>query len=385
MKPFFYLLTTIAIVFTTVACKDKTSVESTIDSKKTTVQNQVLFAKGFTLENYEDFSVVRVNSPWQDAKQSFVYVLHKQSATIPDSLSEYTKIKIPVDNIVVTSTTHLPAIELLEQSSTLKAFPGLDYISSLNFRTLIDQDKVQELGQNENMNTELLLDLAPDVLIAFAMDGNNKVLQTLMQSGTPVLYNGDWVEQSALGKAEWIKLFGALYDKQQTATNLFNQIATDYNQVLQTIKNVKHLPSVLSGVMYQDAWYLPQGQSWAAEYFKDAKSNYLWSNTKGTGSDALSFEAVFDTGKDAEFWINPGHYTSLKELKQANVHYANFAAFKNKKVYSFALTKGQSGGVVFYELGMARPDIVLKDLASIFHPELFPDYTPIFYKQLLDE
>jgi hypothetical protein len=28
--------------------------------------------------------------------------------------------------------------------------------------------------------------------------------------------------------------------------------------------------------MFQDQWYVPQGESWAALYLKDAQADYLW-------------------------------------------------------------------------------------------------------------
>ncbi|MHC5310153.1 ABC transporter substrate-binding protein [Myroides sp. LJL116] len=382
MKFLHYTLVVSALALFFVSCEKKITVPTQDNHSHEQFENQVLYAKGFSLRNYPEFSILNVSQPWQGANQDFTYVLYKDITKIPDSLKSYTGIQIPIKNIVATSTTHLPGIELLGQSSSLVGFPGLDYISSENFRTLIDNNKIKELGANESLNTELVLDLNPDVLVAFTMDSGNKVLQTIKQSGIPVLYNGDWVEQQALGKAEWIKVFGALYDQQDKASRLFNQIEADYKEVLSTLKEVSSYPTVLSGAMYQDVWYLPQGQSWAAEFFKDAKADYLWKDSVGSGSLALGFEAVLDKGKDAEFWINPGAFETLKQMQEANGHYANFAAFKNAKVYSFALTKGKNGGTVFYELGPARPDLVLKDLAAIFHPELFPDYTPIFYKQL---
>lgn len=382
MKFLHYTLVVSALALFFVSCENKVSTPNKDSHHHEQFENQVLYAKGFSLHNYPEFSILEVSQPWQGSDQSFTYVLSKDVTKLPDSLKSYVSIQVPIENIVVTSTTHLPSIELLGQSSSLKGFPGLDYISSQNFRTLIDSKQIQELGANENLNTELVLDLNPDVLVAFTMDSSNKVLQTIKQSGIPVLYNGDWVEQQALGKAEWIKVFGALYDQQDKASRLFNQIEADYKEVLATLSGVSTYPSVLSGAMYQDVWYLPQGQSWAAEFFKDAKADYLWKNSVGTGSLALGFEVVLDKAKDAEFWINPGTFETLKQMQETNAHYANFEAFKNGKVYSFALTKGKNGGTVFYELGPTRPDLVLKDLAAIFHPELFPDYTPIFYKQL---
>jgi iron complex transport system substrate-binding protein len=38
-------------------------------------------------------------------------------------------------------------------------------------------------------------------------------------------------------------------------------------------------PTVL-GAMFQDQWYVPQGESWAALFLKDAQADYLWRDTK---------------------------------------------------------------------------------------------------------
>lgn len=380
MKRVVYLfIVSIAIGLAT-SCKKQENLggNSTIEQ----ADNQIQFAQGFSLHNYENFSVVYVGQPYNDAKETYKYVLAKQGVVIPDSLRDASLVRIPVQRLVGTSTTHLPAIELLGEQNTLVGFPGLDYISSPVFRTLIQNNNIVELGSNEQLNTEKVIDLQPDVIIGFSMDHANKVYENLMHSGLAVIYNGDWVEQSPLGKAEWIKLFGALYDQQPVAQRLFNQIVNQYNEVLLTLNTVQDKPTCFSGVMYQDVWYLPEGGSWAGIYFTQAKSNYLWNDTKGTGSLALGFEQVFDKAQQADFWINPGHYETLDELKKANIHYSEFDAFKNKKVYSFAMTKGSTGGTVFYELGPSRPDLVLKDLAAIFHPELFEDHQLVFYRQL---
>ncbi len=382
MKFIHYFSLLLGVVFLGVSCTEKHNPEAHHTHEHEHDENQILYAKGFSLRNFPDFTLMEVTQPWQGANNVFSYVLAKDLTKIPDSLKKMEAIEIPVKNLVATSTTHLGSIELLGEQTSLIGFPGLNYISSNTFRDLIDSGKILELGSSEQMNTELLLDLNPQVVVASVLDDSNKVLNTVQQSGIRVIYNGDWVEQTALGKAEWIKFFGALYDQQDKAARLFNQIQQDYDQVLSVLEQAKVFPTVYSGAMYQDVWYLPEGQSWAAELFKQAKSDYLWSHSQGTGSLALGFEAVYDKAKDAEFWFNPGTFESLSEIKKASIHYTDFEAFKNAKVYSFALTKGQTGGIVFYELGPTRPDLVLKDLAAIFHPELFPGYQPIFYKLL---
>lgn len=363
-----------------VSCK-KEKEETTISSQPT---NSIEYAQGLSIRDYGQYTVVDVRQAWVGADKTFKYVLYKESAnTIPDSLKALPSVKVPIASIAVTSTTHLPSLVILEEEHTLKGFPGLNYVSSPSIRKAIDEGQVKELGQNEQLNTELVLDMSPNAIVAFAMDGSNAALNTIAKSGIPVIYNGDWVEQSPLGKAEWIKLFGALYGKEKEAKLFFDKIVNDYNEALALVKDVKNYPTVMSGAMYQDVWYTPQGQSWMAIYFRDAKADYLWKDTEGTGSLSLSYEAVLDKAVDASFWINPAQYESLGELEKANPHYAKFSAFKHKNVYSFAPRKGATGGSIFYELGPTRPDLILKDLIYILHPEvLMTNYVPVFFEQL---
>jgi iron complex transport system substrate-binding protein len=138
----------------------------------------------------------------------------------------------------------------------------------------------------------------------------------------------------------------------------------------------------LSGVLFKDVWNLPAGESFVAQFLKDANTNYLWSDSKGKGSLSLSFETVFTKGQHADFWIAPGHYNSLEQLLNANEHYKEFDAFSSKNIFSFANTIGENGGVLYYELAPIQPHIVLKDIIKITHPELLPGYQPFFLKQL---
>ena len=342
----------------------------------------VTYAKGFNLVSYDGLYLIQISQPFGDTQEQLTYVAKKAHVQVPDSLLHYPQIEIPIQRIACTSTTHIPPIAILEETSSLVGFAGLDYVSTTAVRKRIDAGQVKEIGQNDALTVEVVLDLQPDLLLAFAMNKENKSLHTIEQAGIPVVYNGDWLEQNPLGKAEWIKLFGVLYDKEEQANRFFDQIVQDYTESLQLIKEVKERPTVLSGVMYGDVWYLPEGKSWAGVYFKDAQSEYLWSETTGTGSLSLSFEHVFEKAQQATFWMNPGHYETLADLAAANPHYKEFDAFKNNRIYSFAPTKGATGGSLFYELGSMRPDLVLKDLIYILHPNILPDYQPHFYRKL---
>jgi iron complex transport system substrate-binding protein len=325
---------------------------------------------------------VKITQPWPGAKENLIYVLQEKNGIIPDSIKQFTTIQIPVKSIVVTSTTHIPSLEMLGVEATLVGFPNTDYISSEKTRKRIDAGKVREVGKNENLNTEVLIDMEPDVIVGFGLTNSNPSLDILQKSGLKVMFNGDWTEQSPLGKAEWIKFFGALYGLNSKANSVFNEIEKEYSATLALAKKATRKPTVLSGSMFQDQWYVPQGESWASLFLKDAQADYLWKDTKGTGSASLPFEVILEKAQQAEFWIAPGDFSSLKQMNESNPHYKQFESFKNKKVYSYALNKGAKGGILYFEWSPTRPDWVLKDLIKIFHPELVPDHSLFFFQKL---
>ena len=367
-----------------IQCKHQQKETPSKEINNSTIQKNK-YAKGFEITAYDSYKVLTIKSPWPNSEQSYSYILVNENnlehLSIPKNKFDGV-ISIPLKKIVVTSTTHIPALELLNVEQTLVGFPGLDYISSENTRKRIDIGVIRELGKNESINTEVLLTLSPDAVIGFGIDGKNKNFETIKNSNIPIIYNGDWVENSPLAKAEWIKFFGALYGKEKEADSIFNTIEANYLNTKALATKVKNIPTILSGAMHNDIWYLPNGDSTEAQLLKDANTDYLFKDHTGTGSLSLNFETVFTRASHADIWLSPSNYKSLQSLEDSNSHHAMFEAFQNKNVYSFTNTTGKSGGVLYFELGMTRPDLVLMDLIKICHPGLLDDYEPYFFKKL---
>lgn len=358
-------------VFFFVGCKRDREVVNTVSAK-----NQIEFASGFELYLYDDFKILKTKEGSQN------YVLHRKGFQVPDSLKSYESVIVPVETIVVTSTTHIPSLEMLGVENTLVGFPGLDYISSEKVRHLIEKGKVKEVGQNERLNSEILIDLAPEMVVSFTITETNQTLETLKNAGLKVLLNDDWSEKHPLGKAEWIKFFGALYDLDNRASEVFESIKSDYEAAKELAQTATTRPTILSGTLFEGVWYLPKGDSWGSQFLSDANTEYYWKETTGVGSLALSFEEVFAVAQEADYWIGAGIFTSLDEMGKSNPHYNEFKAFKEGKVYSFSTKKGATGGALYYELAPNRPDLVLKDIIKITHPELLPDYELQFFEAL---
>ena len=369
----FFLL----LVIFSFSCKKEILKETTAPISKSTIK----YAKGFDIITVNGLKKLIIKTGYQNAKTVFEYLILNKTAK-KASLNNQT-IQVPIKEIVVTSTTHIPMVELLNEESSIVGFPHATYISSEKTRTLIDAGKIKEIGKESALNTEILMDLQPELVVGYSVSSADKSLTTIKKAGINVIYNGDWLEETPLGRAEWIKFFGVLYNKEKQADSIFNAIETNYLKAKKIALKATTKPTILSGaIMSKDIWNLPAGESFVAQFLKDANLNYLWKDSKGKGSLSLSFESVFDTGRNADFWIAPGYFSSKEQLLQSNQIYAEFTAFKNDKIYTPSAKKGKTGGVIYYELAPTRPDLVLKDIIKITHPNLLPNYALTFFEKM---
>tara|TARA_R110002073_G_scaffold128999_5_gene275234 strand:+ start:27626 stop:28768 length:1143 start_codon:yes stop_codon:yes gene_type:complete len=373
-----FLLSLLVFTFIFTSCDPKNAKKDS--NSKIEVKDDIRYAKGFDIQYFKSYSKITVNNPYPDSKETFEYFV-SNSNNVDEKGAK--KIQTPIQKIVVTSTTHIPMLELLGVENSLVGFQNTKYISSEKTRKRVDSGLVRELGKEFALNTEALFELQPDLVIGFSMTKTNKAYNLVEQNGIPVIINGDWLEETPLGRAEWIKFFGVLFNKEQKADSIFNKIESDYLAAREIAKKVKNKPTVLSGaIMGNDVWNLPAGESYVAQYLYDANLDYLWEDSKGKGSLKLSFESVFDKGQSAEFWIAPGYFASKQQMLSANKHYADFAAFQNNRIYTPSTKTGATGGVIYFELGPTRPDLVLKDLIKITNPKLLPDYTLTFFEKM---
>ncbi len=348
------------------------------ETSKVTTKSSIKYATGFDIQYFETHKKLIVKAPFLESNESFEFILSNNDITT----IELNSIQTPVNSLVVTSTTHIPFIELLHCEERLVGFPNTDYVSSKRTRVLIEKGIITELGNEENINTELLLDLRPEIVVGFSLNSNNKMFATIEKLGIPVLLNGDWLEETPLGRAEWIKFFGVLFDKEKEADSIFKTIENNYLNARNIALKTNHKPTIISGGLFKDIWNLPAGESFEATFLNDANADYLWKDSKGKGSLSLNIENVFEKGKSADLWVSPSFYKTTKQLKDANDIYPMFKAFQNNEVYTYVNKRGEKGGILYFELAPSRPDLVLKDLIKIVHPELLADYEFTFYEKL---
>lgn len=342
----------------------------------------VRYAKGFTVRYEGKRKWVEIKRPYQGAQSGFTYLLVPRGEEIPQVGDGVKVIPVPLQSIVCTSTSHLPLLDYLGESDKLVGFPETDYISSEKIRARVDSGKVMELGIDKSMNIERVAALRPGMVMGYTMSSDYGQFRKIEALGVPVVINAEYLEPHPLGRAEWIKFMALFFDKEHEADSVFNMIESQYVEAKAKADAATTRPTVLSGIVYGDAWFMPGGQNYAAKLLRDAGCDYLWQDDPSTGFIELDFESVYEKANGANLWIGVGSYATLQALGAADHRYTRFKAFREKQVYTYDALKGARGGSTFLELGYLRPDIILRDLVRIAHPELLLDHELYFHKRL---
>ena len=357
------------------------SADTTLDHNGTFSPVVLKYATGFTLSTEGNIVKIQVIKPHMEATEGFTYILYPRDTEKPDVEGDV-YIQTPIESLVCTSTTHIPLLDYLGVSNSLIGFPSTNYISSEIMRNRVDQGLITELGVDDQINMEALIALDPEVVMAYTMTNDYGQFNRMKDAEIDVVINAEYLEEHPLGRAEWIKFAGALYNLSDKADSIFQAIETNYMNTKLLAEGTANRPSVLSGIVYGDSWYLPGGRNYAAKLFRDAQLNYIWEQDTSSGFMPLSFESVYDAARTARLWIGVGSFATLDELRSSDQRYEQFDAFNNGLVYSFNKRMGAKGGSEYLELGYLRPDLILKDLVKIGHPNLLPEYESFFFFRL---
>ena len=337
------------------------------------------YAEGFEVSQTGDIINILVRSVTGD-NFSYALIPNGSDAEVDPEVTQI--VEVPVKNLVATSTSHLPFLDLLNASESLAGFPNTDYVSSNSIRARIDSGWVKEVGHDNGLDFESLVELKPDVVTSYISGPDRSELDRLRRIGIPSVVILDFMESSPLGRAEWIKFIGYLLGKQQLADSVFNTIEQQYLQLKIASAKVNFKPSVFSGTIYGDIWFAPGGDSFVSTFIEDAGGLYTWKHYQQAGSIELSFESVLNRNLESDFWIGCGGFSAKKDLISADARYANFQVFGQDRIYNYHGRIGATGGFEYLEAGGARPDLVLADFVWILHPELMPNYEPYFFKKL---
>ena len=342
------------------------------------------YATGFTVEYHNNYKLVTIAQPWQGADTAVEYVLVECGTPAPEDVQADAVIEVPVKSIVTMSTTFLPHIV---GQGLLDKLVGVDSINYTNTQEVIDKYDAGDLDVVSpnfgEINSELLIDLQPGLIMAQRFDDTDTVYPALQAAGLPVILNADFLDTTPLGQAEWGKYVSLFFNTEAIAQESFEGVVTRYHDLVDLAATAEDHPTVFANTPYQGNWFMPGGKSYLAQFFADAGANYIWADDTSTGSIPLDFETVFDKASEAEFWVNAGFFWNTKaDALAEDKRFEEFAAFKSGQVYTNNGHVNANGGSDYFEKGVTNPDLILADLVKIFHPDLLPDHELYFYRQL---
>lgn len=344
------------------------------------------YAKGFSVAYFKHYKVVTVTTPWPNAQENFRYVLVQCGTPIPDGFAGAQIISIPIQSIAILSTTHLPHLELLDALDRLVGISTFKNVYSAATRRKIAAGEVVEIGRGPSINLEVILDLAPDLITAVGHDQpqyNNHPM--LLNAGVNVVINSEYVEQTLLGRSEWLKFTAAFLNKDGLAQRRFSEMVDRYQGYAQQVRDVPaaQKPSVFGGYLHRDVWYVPGGNSYIAQLVADAGGAYRWADDPHQASIALSFEAVFERAGAADVWFTSGlDWLTRTDLLAVNERYGAFKAFRERRVYNHNARLNENKADDYWETGIIEPDVLLADVIKILHPDRLPDHRLKYYRWL---
>jgi iron complex transport system substrate-binding protein len=343
------------------------------------------YAKRFNIIHGTPYSQLIITNPWQGAggvvqKLALVRKEDRNQVNTDPALT----ITIPVKKVICMSTTHLAMISALHEEVTVKGFSGNDFIYDPEFCSMAEAGLISDVGYEDNLNKELILNINPDLIIAYGVGSESAgYVSRLRELGIKVLFDADYLEEDPLGKSEWIKVFGALFSKEKMADSIFRSLEGRYRNIKTIVgRETKKSPKVLLGMPFRDTWYISPGNSYISRLVSDAGGDYLWNGTRSSFSMPESIESVYFKALGADYWLNPGTVSSAAEIPAIDSRLSSLPAFRENHIYNNNKRINSKGGNDYWESGCLNPDIILMDMASIFHPELFPRHELFYYQRI---
>ena len=335
------------------------------------------YAKGFSIERdkHSGEKLLCIRDPWQGAEKRYFY-------TVLDTIN-------PPKRIIAMSSGHAAMLDAVGCRNRIVGLSGCQFIYNSELCKEIAEGRIGEVGYDNAFNFEKMRALNPDIVLLYGVTGEAKTITNkLDELRIPYIYIGEYLEESPLGKAEWVIALAALCGVEEQGKALFAEIEGRYNAMREQIQAAKHRPRVMLNLPYRDTWFMPPKESYMVRLIEDAGGEYILAENgeqKGGSnaktSEPISLEKALILASKADFWLNLGQTTSLEELRAVAPRFAKVNAVRLGRVYNNTKRTNEYRGSDFWESGAVRPDIILEDLIKILHDEA-PTDSLYYYKKL---
>jgi len=343
-------------------------------------------ATNFSVEYHRSYKVVTVNHA-SDGGPGARYVLVQCGSPAPElsgTLSGATAVTVPITSLFSGSTTHLPVLLELNRLDVLTGINEAQYVSDSRVLDRMREGKIVEYGKFGPINAELIISKTPSMVMA---SGNTEPgYAPLRLAGIPLVANTEWLETSALGRAEWLKFIALFLNEEKRAEERFAEIVRRYRTVMERVKDIpeNQRVKVMTGGVFRGSFIVAGGGSYVSGLIRDAGGQYVWADNPETGSPRVDMESQLARAVNADVWINGTEdWTSLEGMLADDTRYEAFKAFRTGQVWLYnRRLGGETGANDYWSRGVAEPDRILADLIKIFYPDRARDYEFEWYKQV---
>lgn len=377
MKNIFHVIVC-AIVLLFTACNSNQKSQNSSDNQNNSSTIEVKYAKGFKVSDHGNYRLVDISDPSGESSTTYKYALLKRGESKDGIPADYNIIETPVRNVICMTNLQLSNFIKLNAVDRVVGIASTRFLFNRQINKQLKEGKTSKIGIEGEFDNEMVMALNPDVILVSPFKkGGYDAIRNL---GIPLISFLGYKESSPLGQAEWIKFTAMLLGIEDQANKQFDEIEKKYSELKALAESTTTRPTVLSGELHSGNWYVVGGNSYLAQLFRDAGGSYFMQNDNESGGFYVDFESVYSQGANADYWrvLNSHNGTyDYDVLKQSDARYADFKAFKDKKVIYCNLREKP-----FYENTPVEPEVVLADLIKIFHPELLPEYTPVYYDLL---
>lgn len=326
----------------------------------------------------DGYTVADIKNPWNGSLMHR-YILVDKNSDIPPQLPDGTLLRTPLNRQLIFSTIHTQLINDLGCVDAIAGVCDARYITLPHIVKGIEKGEITNCGSSLDIDIERVVQLSPEAV--WVLPHENGGYGKLEKLEYPLIECVEYMETSPLGGAEWMRFYGRLLGCAHRADSLFATIYNNYRTLCDKVSlHAKHRPTLLCELKSSSAWYMPGGGSTMGRLYSDAGAEYLFSEYGKNGSVPLSYETVLDCAADADVWLIK--YGSENDMTYSSMladfeGYGHFKAFKNKNIYACNVSRKP-----FYEETPFRPDILLHELVSVFHPYIIENISLRYYEKL---
>lgn len=322
---------------------------------------QLDYAQQFTADCYEG-GYTMVSIP--DSGQKFLVV--PQDAAEVDSLpADVTVLRQPVENIYLVSTSvmdlilHLDALDSVTLSGT-KAEGW--YLPEA--KQAMEAGRIAYAGKYSAPDYEQILAANCSLAIQNTMILHTpEVKEQLEHFGIPVLVERSSYESGPLERMEWIKLYGILLGKEDTAEQVFAAQEAAIAPLLEQEPTGKSC--AFFSLSSNNLATVRKGSDYVAKMIEMAGGTYVFSDLTDNGNSLatmnLPLEDFYAGAKDADVLIYnsaiEGTIASVSQLTEKFPLLSEFKAVQNGQVWCTAQS--------LFQQSMALADLIL-DMNKVF-------------------